>query len=203
MGQLAEPIWLDVPHGSGSQGRSEKQHRSGPLRRHGRAILRRLGTRASTAMPAAYARRCACVHGGPTGRPERLTKSSISRMSRRAAPRRARSPRHDGTCGHQVRGAAPRDRWPGATASRPRRIAADTISTQQRPLQEAGKKDPNLLESDRTGMLVGAPGNLDATTDWPTTMAAASIGAVTRLISRSSRRRGSMSSALARTWRCG
>ena len=38
--------------------------------------------------------------------------------------------------GHRVRAAAPRDRWPADTASRPRRTAADTIPAQRRPFRE-------------------------------------------------------------------
>ena len=86
--------------------------------------------------------------------------------------------------------------------------------------RDAGKKDPNFLQSEsplfvgraiaalaadpkvheRTGMLFGS-WELGRDYGVPTTTAAVLIGAVTRSISPSSRRSGSISSARARTWR--
>ena len=86
--------------------------------------------------------------------------------------------------------------------------------------REAGKKDPNFLQSE-SPLFVGraiaalaadpkvqdrpeccsAPGNLDATTECQTTMAAVPIGAATRLISPSCRRYGPTFSAPVPAWR--
>src|SRR3984893_12476083 len=78
--------------------------------------------------------------------------------------------------------------------------------------RDAGKDDPNDLKprsprSRRTRRCrtapacSSAPGSLRANTDLPTTMAVVPIGAATRLISPSSRRRGSICSARALIWR--